>query len=314
MSKELDKFKKSYATLDKKAKAVSQDYAVHTTNREHHKNMLLESAKEIGRAVQKAKSGGAVGTDLKDFLKEKDVIVVMKTVLNANAALSKEEARLKGILKKTSGVVADLKKLDKEIDKEVTKREKKENRKLFAKDSKSLPVMKKLCTTVATEAVDVDSNIIAMENTVKWSAAVDKRNFEKWVKEEISKTKADQKERDNKENDGQAFDMRIVNKATNQVSNLQKVAVESCKSAVKCYKKGDRTGANDGLAKAHDALKAIKKIHVPYERKMKSMNKYDIMGMQQSKDGKKVLASIELMEKSTAQITKMIKTVARTTV
>lgn len=314
MSKDLDKFKRSWAGLKKAGQDLNQEYAAHTTNRKHHSMMLKESAREIGRAAEECKARGVTGTTLKDFLKEKEVLTVMKTVLDAQAALSKEEARLKKITAACNKHIAAIKKLDAEIAAEVKSRRKKANRKILARDSKSLPDMEKLNVEVATAAVDMKAEIIDMEAIAKWSAARERKEFETMANQEVAKSKSDKSARDTKETDAQAFDMRNFTKAVAQAQKLDAAGKQSIKQAAGALKSGDREGASDAIGTAQKVLAALKKLRAPYVREMKRMNKWDLRGMQQSKDGQAVLKGTAAMEKIEADLDGMIKKVARATV
>ena len=71
--------------------------------------------------------------------------------------------------------------------------------------------------------------------------------------------------------------------------------------------------ADKCIDNAHKALAALKNLNVPYQRGMKKMNKYDVMGMKQTKDGKFILGAIEFMENGIVGLTKLIKKTSRAT-
>ena len=313
MSKELDKFKKTYKPLGKQVEDTQQEYKKHCTNREHHKQMLLESAKQIGRDVQEAKNEGATGTSLKDFASDKRVLSTMKTAMTAMAALSKEDARLKNIMKSAAAVQKKVLDLEKNLSNEIKGRKKKKDRKVLARDSKSLPDMEKLLKEVVSSRQAVKDEVIDVEGHAKWTSAEEKKNFDNWVKQEIGRTKSDRKTRDNKETDTQAFNIRNVQKHAAQAKQLVTVARDKCAEAEKHFKNRKPVDADKCIENAHKALAALKKLHVPYQRGMKKMNKYDVMGMKQTKDGKFILGAIEFMENGIVGLTKLIKKTSRAT-
>lgn len=314
MAKEIDKFKKTYAPLDKNAKKVHNAYAGHTTNREHHKMMLLEGAKEVGRAAQKAKDAGTQGTELKDFAKDAGVLAAMKTAMGAVGALGKEETRLKGILKEGNATYSALGKLRDEIDTEIAARKKKANRKIASVDSKSLPDMEKLLAAVRKTAQYIDDHVLMMEKNPPWSAAMEKKHFDKWVKEEIGKTKTTRKDRDQGETDGQAFDLRNLKKHMNLMKGHTGSARDLCRAAEKSFKNRDVVPADKALTLANKELSSMKKIYAPYERGIAKRNKYQIMAMQQDKDGKYVLTSVDQMKKVIQGTSMLIKKTSRASI
>lgn len=291
MSKELDKFKKDFAPLKKAAEKCQEDYKVHTTNREHHKQMMMESAKEIGRAVQEAKDGGATGDKLADFITDKNVKVVLKTVATADKALNKEEGKLKKILSTSGTTKKSLLDLKKKVEKEVAARKKKKTRKLLPKDSKSLAEMEKLPKEIGDHAQGLEDHIIGMEAILKWAADKEYKGFEKIAAIEIKMTKDERKGRDTGETDNRAFDLRLVQKAHQTVKKMSEGAKKLCIDALKQTKAGDKAAAKTSLDKAYAALKQIEKAKAPYDRSFKTINPYDLKTMKQSADGKKIIAA-----------------------
>ncbi len=314
MAKELDKYKKDYAPLKKTADWCVSEYAVHTTNREHHKQMLLEASKETGRVAQQLKDNGATGTKLSDFANAKEMAPVMKAAMDAVGALGKEESRLKQILAKASDSVTSLEKLSKEISAEVADRKKKRDRKIAGVDSKSLPELEKLGGEVWSTRSQLVDDIINMQKIEKWSQAKVRADFDKWCAEEIGRTKSDRKTRDTKETDDQAFNVRIVQREMGKVKQIVDGVRSSCAAAEKHFKNREAAKADAELTKAWKLHAELKKIYEPYRRKLASLNTYDRRGMQESKDGKAVLDAIEQMEKAVDGLSKMIKKYSRATV
>ena len=311
MSKDLDRYKKQFAALSKTAAKAQLDFSKHCTNREHHKGILLEAAKQMGRDVQDAKDEGMSGKVAPDFIKHKGVANTMKTALVAIKASVKEEANMNAILKTAEGAIKDLKSLYDEVTEEVTARDKKANRKLLPISSSSLAEMKKLPAKIKSTYVDLDSETVSLQKMEKWSAARQKKDFENWTDAEIARTKSDRKERDTDETDAQGFDMRIVNKKVSETKKLVTLAKAQCDAALSAYKGGKPADGEKPLATAQQAHAALKKIHEPYARRLKKMNAHDRKGLGFTKDGKTLLASVELMEKSIAAVGTMVKKTAR---
>ncbi|MEX0311861.1 MAG: hypothetical protein AB3N17_16620 [Tateyamaria sp.] len=311
MSKELQKFEKEFAPLEKLAKAIRLEFDKHSTNREHHKQMLVQSAEQIGRDVQKAKDAGAQGTELKHFMKDANVLSTMKTVMNALGQLGKEEQRLSKVEKDAVATKKKLDALQTTIEKEVATREKKKDRKVLAKDSKSLPDMVKLGKKVKSTGIDLDSDVTQIIKMEKWSAAKERKNFDGWAATEIGRTKSDRNTRDTDQTDEQAFNVRNVQKHVGQMKKLVEAAKASCTQAANHYKNKEAAPGGQAIEAAHKALGGLKKLHEPYKRRMDKMNKYDKMGMQQSKDGKFILGAIDAMEKSIDGVTQLLKKTSR---
>ena len=314
MAKELERYKKEYAPLKKTADWCLSEYAAHTTNREHHKQMLLEASKETGRVAQQLKDGGATGTKLSDFANAKEMTSVMKAAMDAVGALGKEESRLKQILAKASDTIKSLEKLSKEISAEVADRKKKRDRKIAGVDSKSLPEMEKLGDEVWSKRSQLFDDIINMQKIEKWSQAKARADFDKWCAEEIAKTKSDRKARDTKETDDQAFNLRILQREMGKAKQIVDGVRSCCAAAEKHFKNREADKADAELNKAWKLHAELKKIYEPYRRKMASLNTYARRDMQQTKDGKTVLEAVDQMEKAVDGLSKMIKKYSRATV
>ncbi|MDT8344662.1 MAG: hypothetical protein RQ752_09535 [Thermohalobaculum sp.] len=314
MSKEIDKFKKACGALEKQADAIEQDYAAHGTNRKHHKDMLLESSKEIGRVVQTLKDAGKTGTQLKDFANESAMMPVMKTALNALGQLGKEESRLDRIMKDAAAVLKQMNALNAEIDKEVTARKKKKDRKVLAVDSKSLPEMEKLLGDFATRIVDFQASTIDLQKMEQWALEKDKKNFDTWCTQEIAKTKADRKTRDTAETDERMFDDRVIKREMGAIKKLVVDVKTACGQAEKHFKNRETTQADAELQKAWDYHAQIKKMYEPHARQLAKMNAYDRKGLEQSKEGKVMIASIEQMGAAVDALSKLIKKFSRATI
>lgn len=310
MAKEIDKFKKDSAPLLKIADKLVTDYLRHGTNRQHQKDMLIESAKEIGREVQISKDNGVAGADLKAFMKEPGVLGVMKTVLDSFSSLSKEESGLKAMTKDTTSILAKSDKLIADMKKEIDKRNDKKNRKLFANDSKSLPEMEKLHKSMRAARQKLFDEVSTDIKMINWSAAEEKKNFDKWVSTEIGRTKNDRNKIDQKEADTQGMDMRNVVKSVGQVKKLVAVGNAGLKDAIKNVKTGLKGEAAVSLKKASAALAAIEKTHAPYKREIDSKNNYSIQAMNASKDGKFILSSVDNMADDKKKLEDAIKKVS----
>ncbi len=309
MSKELDKFKKTYKPLSKSADSLLADYKSHGTNLQHHRDMLFEAANEIGRVVQTLKDAGKTGTELKDFENEKEMSTVMKTVLDIFAALSKEETRFKTISKDAPKVTDGLKTLRAAIDAEVTSREKKANRKIAAVDSKSLPDMKKLSVEVAAKYQRMKDDVI--DDIQDWSKDGMRKLFERTCKTEIAKSKADRNARDTGETDAQAFNIRQVKKHVAEFKSQVDAARDGCATAEKHFKNREVDEGDAAITAARTAYDSLGKILEPYRRRISGLNKYDLQIMKDNKDGKWVLENVEAMERAVEGVSKLIKKTSR---
>ena len=291
MSKQLEKFKKELLPLEKAAEKCQEEYKAHATNREHHKQMMMESAKEIGREVQTLKNNGATGDKLADFITAKELKPILKTVATANAALNKEEARLTQILASANSTQKGLDDLNKKVEKEIGSRQKKATRKVLPKTSKSLSEMEDLPAFIRQISQGLTDEIITMEKVLKWTADKEYKGFEKICDIEIKMIKADRKGRDTQEKDGRAFDLRLVGGAHNKIKLLADETKKLCVDALKQTKAGDKDAAKKALDEAYEKLKDIAKLKATYDRSFKGMKEHDLKSMKESSDGKKVLAA-----------------------
>lgn len=314
MASDLDKFKKEADPLIKTIDKIQTDYNRHTTNAQHHRDMLWEAANEIGREVQKSKDNGVAGTALKDFLKEAGVLTVMKSVQTSLGAAGKEESVLTKIKSDCKSTIASSEKLLAKMDKEIAERKKKKDRKLAAVDSKSLPDMEKLAASLKAAQSKLTTDVIDDINITKWSLAGIRKMFDTKVATEIAKTKSDRKSRDQGEMDNRALDLRLVKKAYDStVANL-KAARDSLTQAEKHFKNRQLTEADGCISDAMKNLSDMKKAHAPYAREIGKTNAHDLKTMQGSKDGKYILTSVEQMGKAIEGLSKLIKKTARASV
>jgi len=314
MAKEIDKFKKDAAPLIKAVSKIQTDYKRHSTNAQHHRDMLWEAANEIGREVQKSKDNGVDGTALKDFLKEAGVLGVMKTVQASLGATGKEESNLTKIKSDSKSTLAETDNLLATINKEITDRKKKQDRKVLAVDSKSLPEMEKLVVTLQKARTDLSTDVIDDIDITEWSLAGIRKMFDKQVTSEVAKTKSDRKARDQGENDNRALDLRLVKKAyDNAVKGLNE-ARDSLMQAEKHFKNKELKEADGCISDAMQNLADMKKAHAPYAREIGKTNSHDLKTMQGSKDGKYILTSVEQMGKAIEGLSKLIKKTARASI
>lgn len=313
MSKEYEKFLKTYKPLGKSAKDVFSRYQSHCTNRSHLQAMLRETSKEVGRCVQAAKDNGVDGANIAAFVADKDV----KSALSAGETfltdLGREEATFKKIMGDVKTASTKLASLSSDMSKEIAKRKKKADRKVAARSSDSLPDMEKLLKDVNADIQDMKDNIIGMEGTPFTAKALSKK-YDDWISEEVKKTKADRKARDDRETDRQAFDMRQVKKHQGNFVKAVNGVKTQLAGAEKCYNAKDLAGAEKCFEGAQSLLKAMAKIYEPYAREMKKKSRGQVADMQRDKDGKAILAFIETMEKTLPAVQKLIKSRMRASI
>jgi len=314
MAKDIDKFNKEATPLIKTISKLGTDYTRQTTNAQHHRDMLWEAAAEIGREVQKCKDNGVVGTALKDFLKEPGVLAVMKEVQTMLGATGKEESVLTKIKADSDKTLTDIDKLREKLSKEIDDRKKKKDRKLLAVDSKSLPDMEKLLTSLNAARTNLFDNVITDIKGIKWSLAGVRKSFDNQVAKEIAKTKADRKAGDQAATDNRALDLRLVKKAYDTTVKNLTAARDSLAQAEKHFKNKELKEADSCISDAMKNLADMKKAHAPYAREIAKTNAHDLKTMQGSKDGKYILTSVEQMGKAVDGLTKLIKKTARASI
>ena len=314
MSKELEKFRKTAKPFLKAASDAVSGYGSHTTNREHHKQILLECAKEVGRRAAVLKKNGKSGTTMQDFMDDKEIQQIGKTSKNALDSLIKEESRLDKILKTARDANAGMASVRGDLEKEIAKRKKKKDRKVLAVDSKSLPDMEKLSSELLKNFQTLRDDILMMAKSDNWKAATESRNFDKWTKEEIAKTGAARETRDETELGARGFDVRVMKTKSAKCTALSKALKTACAEGLKARQEGAGKDVTSKDATARKCLEEMAKILKPYDTKMKSMGRGALAGMNQSKDGKLVLVSVEQMRTQIKEGTALIKKVSRVAV
>lgn len=313
MSKELEKFQKTYKPLGKTTGDVIDRYKSHCTNRAHLQSMLVETSKEIGRAVQAAKDQGLAGANIAAFVNDKDVKSTLSTGEGFLADLDREEVKFKKILADVKATSAKLDTLGSDIEKEVAKRKKKSDRKVGKVGSDSLPEMEKLLKLVKSDIQTMKDEISTMENPPFTAKSVSKK-YDGWIDAEVKKTKSDRKARDDGETDKQSFDMRLVKKHQAQFVKAVNGVKTQLAQAEKCYNAKDLNGAETCFETAQALLKAMAKIYDPYGREMKRKGRGQKVAMQHDKDGKAILAFIDTMEKTLPAVQKLIKSRMRASI
>jgi len=313
MSKEFEKFQKTYKPLAKSTSDIMSRYASHCTNRSHLQAMLRETSKEIGRCVQGAKDNGLDGANIAAFVSDKDV----KSALSAGETflvdLGREEATFKKIMSDVKTTSAKLTTLASDMTKEIATRKKKADRKIAKKTSDSLPDMEKLLVEVKADFQKMKDDIVGMEATPFTAKAVSKK-YDVWITEEVKQTKADRKSRDDRETDRQAFDMRQVKKHQGNFVKAVNGVKAQLAGAEKCYNAKDFDGAEKCFENSQSLLKAMAKIYEPYAREIKKKSRGQITNMKNDKDGKAILAFIDTMEKTLPAVQKLIKSRMRASI
>ena len=314
MSKELDKFKKTAKPLLKIGRDLVSEYGSHRTNREHHKQILLECAKEVGRRVQVLKQAGQSGTTIDDFTKDKEIQQVAKASTTAIDSLFKEQDRLKKMVAAAKDTSAKITALHKDVEKEIAQRKKKKSRKLLSKDSKSLPDMEALSAELLTTFQNLRDELIMLVRSEGWTAKTETKNFDKCTKQEIAQSGAAREKRDDVELGARGFDVRVIKKKGAVSKKLLAAIKTACADGLKALKAGDPSTLAKKNEEARKYLAGMEKILKPYDAKISTMGNSAIAGMKQDKDGKVVFTSIEAMRDQIKEGNALIKKISRVTV
>lgn len=311
MAKEFEKLSKEFKPLKAEVQSLLDNYQSHCTNREHHKKLLIECAREIGRAVQGLKDNGVNGSTVDDFKDEKPVKDLFKSASDTTGALAKEEVRLKKIMDDSKATMSELEKLKAQVDSEVADRTKKSKRTILAVDSKSLPDLEALLESVNEAIQTLRDEVVNLERTQNWTAREIETGFEKWVKNEVALTK---ESRDLDEEESLAdrlFDVRIVKRQMGKVKTLVQTCKEACVEAEKAKKNGQQEVVQQQVALALQQVEALKKIYAPYEKKIKDLSANEESGMRQTQDGKFILDNMTTLEQVIAGVSALVKKTAR---
>ena len=314
MSKELQKFKKTFSALKTAGDKATSAYASHCTNRAHYSAMLTEAAREVGRAVQDAKNKGIKGSNIAAFASDAGV----KSALSVGEDFIKQgktaETVLKKILSDTNTAMSKLQALAKDMEKDIATRKKKSDRKVLKVSSDSLPDIEKLLVQVKALYTDLRDNITGMESGGHaWSAKALSDDYDKVLKAEIAKTKEDRNARDEREQDKRGFDMRLVNKHQTAFKKGVETIKTELADAESHYKNKDIDAAEKCFNTSISTLKTMAKIQEPYVREMKKKSRGQLRDMQHDKDGKTILAFVDMMEKAMPALQKLLKTRMRAT-
>jgi hypothetical protein len=295
MAKELEKLTKEFAPLKKQAETLLDSTAPLGTNFRHHESMNYEASDEITRRVGELKKEGKTGTTLKEFAGDSEIKAILAEVENNKKKLTTIISKYNQVETDAKKTHAALTKMKEGLDKEIASRQKKKDRKVFAVDSASLPDMEKLSTEIGDVAKSLYDEIIAFLQTTPMVYDPDKTD--KLIEKAVTASPEARGQRDDKELAKRGLDLRILGRNTKLAQSSREEVKKWLLETVKEFKGGNKGKAQDNLAKAVEARGQLQKTAEQYELAMKGLNKYDLQSMQESKDGKAIIAATGLIAK-----------------
>lgn len=277
MAKEIEKFRKELAALDKRADECFETSKRAGSNLNHFLDMFQQGAKQVGEAAQELKAQGRTGSKYDDFKNEKEVKQVVKALEDIHKNYVRDEKTALAARAEAKSLHAEYLKLSGTIEKEVKSRK---SKKKIGIDSKSLPDMEELVTEIANKAQRLKDEVSDMPAPDKsdsiWTRTL--KNFDY----EVGRTKDDRDAELQAELDRQGLDMRVAKRNLSTAQGMRADIEKACKAAME--KDGDTAQKlRDYASKRLDELWALSE---QYERALAKIEKSSDTGALQSKDGK----------------------------
>jgi hypothetical protein len=290
MAKQLDVARKDYAPLGKLADSLGDEVARIGNNSEHLAKLAFEGFDEVGRRVQELKDKGQNGTKIDDFKGDRDIKNILAELEGYEKKGNEMRARRAKMLPEGQNLQKALRELGDRIQEDTDTRDKKKNRSFLPVDSKSLPDLIKLGKLVEEKFTYVRDDIVT---ELKQDFRISEGLFTKELARAVAATKQSRQADDQKAMLGQALNIRLLTGRVNTARANFKEITACCQRAVKALADGDADTAKKAVAQAQDKFKEIAAWHKTYQDALKDLNTYDRQAMEQTKDGKTILALIE---------------------
>lgn len=288
MAKELDKLTKEFAPLKKSATTLIDGMAPIGTNFGHFLSMGGEMKDEVTRRVGELRKAGRTGTKLEDFDDDKELKAVLSEVENMKKQMALLVKRSDQALSDGKALAGELKKLKTTLDKTIAERKKKKDRAFLAVDSASLPDLEKLCEQVGQCMTDLDDEVVNFLTSTPYT--YDPKSTDKLLQAAVNASASVRAELDEKAMAARGLDLRLLGKNLPLAKKYLKEVNAQLEEAARLYKAGARDKARDRIADATEARTSLQTIADKYALAVKGFNKYDLLAMEQSKDGRQVLA------------------------
>jgi hypothetical protein len=290
MAKQLDTARKDYAPLEKQADSLGEEVARIINNADHLAKMAFEGSDEVGRRVQQLKDKGQNGAKIDDFKSDPDIKNILAELDGHEKKSNEMRARWAKMLPEGQNLQKALRELGDRIHDDTDTRDKKKNRSFLPVDSKSLPDLIKLGKLVEEKLIYVRDEIVT---ELKQDFRIAEGLFTKQLARAVAETKQSRQSDDQKAMLGQALNIRLLTGRVNKARANFKEITACCQRAVKALADGDADAAKKAVTQAQDEFKEIAAWHKTYQDALKGLNTYARQAMEQSKDGKTILALIE---------------------
>lgn len=300
MAKELEKFQKEAAALDKQADQCLETVKKTSTNLNHFMEMFQQGCMQVGETVQKLKSQGKTGSKYDDFKNEQEVKTVVQAMEDIRKNYTRNHKEFEDAKAKAAKVVDEYAKLQKTIEGEISSRKKKKDRKILAVDSKSLPEMEKLVESVKKKRLHVRDEAAQAVGFDK-PDAIWKRTL-KNIDFEVGRTKDDRDAQLQAELDRRGLDIRVAQRNLGVAGKLANEIQTACDAT----QGKDADKAKALLTLATKKLKELKALDDQYKRAIGGVEQSAREAMQ-TKDGKFLISLRNSISKLYSDAENLIK-------
>ncbi|MDX2131850.1 MAG: hypothetical protein SFY69_07350 [Planctomycetota bacterium] len=263
MAKDLAEFTKAFATIKGDVTAGMEQIKKNAAAIAQTSGVMHEGVKEVGLRVQKLKDMGETGASVNDFMSDPEVKSMMGSV---NAYMKQIEAECNrigalhaGSFKKTIATFWDTKK---SLEAEIAARKKAVSTKLGT-GNKSLPDLEKLLAEMNKYK---DAQFASFEVFTPETAAEHRSELDKWIKDEMSKTKAAALSAFQKEMDEQALNVRVLNGNVGKAKTTLAEVLKDCAAGEKAHKAKQLKPLMDAKLAAAEGVKELSDMAGKYER------------------------------------------------
>lgn len=302
MSKELDKYKKEFASIKKDVAAANTEINKNAQALGQTSQVRDQGCLQLGLEIQRCKDDGMKGKTVYDFDSDKEVKACLASLNNFQKQIEKELIRITNLYNKD---FADIKKrfaqLKADLKAECDKRDAKKNRKVLAVDSKSLPDLQKLLAEINKYA-DKEFATLAFfqpETVKEHDTALAKK-----LVDAVKQTKDVKLTKFQEQMAGQALDERVMGKKLQQAMKIYKVCIGHCMVAQEAIKTRQNKTLMENKILAAKEFKALQEIIAPYQLAQKDdWLKSKIRGNKKAEAGLK--AFNKMFDEAKAELTKV---------
>jgi hypothetical protein len=306
MAKELDKFRKEWAAVQKAVSQAKSEIDKNASAVAQTTGVIDEGIKQLGLEVQACKDRGMDGTKLEDFLSDKEVKQAKDSIDKFLAQLEKELKRIdglhKGDFKKTKARFWDLRT---GLDKEIKSRSKKVSTKLGT-GNKSLPDMEKLLKEIDKCK---DGAFTYLDVFVPESFDQHRKTFERRIAEQVKATREAKLTAFQKQMREQMMNTRVLTRNVGRSKRLFEEIGQGVLQATTAVEQKDAKALNTLKQQVAAKFKELKGLNDEYAKAMKDEW---IRGLlKHSKDKPTIEKALTSIDKMTTQAEKQMVTIAK---